>query len=231
MKVQDYSSLGVTAHIDVYESVSEGDTAAGKEGAVLAECNNNLVYRGALADFREQFVANVEEATSIARKTKQAKDGKGQLRTKEVEKDGKKVQEPIIVPDETEGDYIARVRAEKGLMDPDPWAAFAQPLADACGTFEEKDGKVSRVGNLAVDIKEPERKARGPIKLPEKFRLAAENVIKNGNQSTWVEKLRAEGLSVADLTGDAAKDAQTLGWAIKAREDAKQKAALAAEYN
>lgn len=228
MKRKDYNSLGVIAHILVYESVEEGDLAAGVKDAVLGQCNDNLSYRGALADFRDQFVPLVEEATGVSRKQVQAKDKDGKPKTEEVEVEGKKVQKPVMVPDETEGKYIARVRAEKGLQDEEAWKAFAQPLADKVGVYDEAG---VRTGDLAVDIKEPERKARGPVKLPEKFRLAAENIIKNNNAPSWVEKLRAEGHAVADLIGDAAKDAQTLGWAIKSREDAKQKAALAAEYN
>lgn len=231
MKRKDYNSLGVTAHILVYESVAEGDAAAGVVDAVLGQCNDNLSYRGALADFRDQFVPLVEEATGVSRKQVQAKDKDGKPKTEEVEENGKKVQRPVMVPDETEGKYIARVRAEKGLTDEEAWKAFAQPLADKVGVYEEQNGQLVRTGDLAVDIKEPERKARGPVKLPEKFRVSAENIIKNGNAATWAEKLKAEGHVLADLTGDAAKDAQILGWAIKAREDAKQKAALAAEYN
>lgn len=197
MKPVQYSTLeGLKLTVLNYESVEEGDNAAGRAGAVLDEANKNLTYRGALAIGRSALVVALVAATSIAFK----------MRT-ETGKDGK----PVEVEDETEGQYVKRVRAEKGLTGNDAgWLSFAQPIADSVSQTGDE-------GNpLAVDIKQPERTAK-PKKLPENYKEAATRIFTNGNEAKYAAQWQ---LTFGE---DKEKNVELLGWAIRADVLRKQK--------
>jgi hypothetical protein len=185
MKAVKFNSLGVEATLLVYESVKEGDQAAGKEDAVLDECNKNLAYRGALPVFRDKYTAAVAEHTGRERRSEVVKKNA----------DGSDVEKWT----ETEGEYIKSVCAELGVE-----PSSFQHLADAIGPIE-------------VDIKVPERTPTGPKKLHKDFLEASERIFANGNEAKWAKELKIT------LTGEREKDVLTLGWAIKAREDAARK--------
>lgn len=215
MKSVKYSTLeGLELSILNYESYEEADLAAGKPGAMLDEGNKNLSYRGALATGRSALVEAIQKETGIAIKTKTEKGD-----------DGKDVE----VRAETDGQYLKRVRAEKGLTDKDAeWKAFAQPIAD----------QVSQTGDegkpLAVDIKEPDRKG-GPKVLPKDYKTAAERVFTNGNQDKYAQMWNLTYVTPADGTPEAAtaarnKNVEILGWAIRAdvlKKEAEARAAYA----
>lgn len=197
MKPVQYSTLeGLKLTVLNYESVEEGDAAAGRVNAILDEANKNLTYRGALAIGRSALCEELAKVTGIAVKTH-----------KEPGKDGTEVE----VVDETEGTYVKRVRAEKGLTGNDPaWLSFAQPIADAVSSTGD-DGKP-----LAVDIKEPVRTAK-PKTLPANYKEAATRIFTNGSEIKWFEKF---GLTFGE---DRDKNIELLGWAIRGDVLAKQK--------
>jgi hypothetical protein len=215
-----YGTLkGLTIPVLVYSSVEEADTAAGKAGAVLDSANDNFHYRGGpAADTRDYICELLEKETSIARKTEPAKDSKGNVRKDE----GGNV---VMVPSESEGEYAARVCAEKGW---DDLKAF-QPQIDAWAATAE-DGKP-----LAVDAKTPERKSHLPTKLPARYKEAAAVAITKGTvdainsamANTIKKSFTATGDATKMFTGTATvkgtevpfnvsdKDADTLGRLLK----------------
>ena len=150
----------------------------------IEEGINNIAYRGVLAEFRAAFCEAVETATGIARNTKT------------IEKGDKKVE----VYDESEANYIRRVRAEKG------WT-------ETNGDLDDIGTKVAAA--LVFDPSAPERKPAAPKRLAAAFKEAAERIFNNGSHEKWAEKLSVT------YTGDREKDTLALGWAIKAAEDAK----------
>lgn len=211
MVIQEYDSLGVKVKVRVYESVEEGDKAAGVVGAVLKECNNNLTYRGSLADFRDLFCSRLEKETGIERLRRDSgkKDESG---------------EPIMVLDESEGRYKNRIEAliEAKKISP----VNFQQIADEISELKDEEGNYI----LQVDIKQPERKATGPKVLPKMYLETAKSLFAKGKQQKVADKIMGESGTSVNFTGDVEKDVIALGWAIKANEDAKRKAALA-EYD
>jgi hypothetical protein len=93
-----YNSLGVQVKLQVPASVEEFDTNAKRVGATLDYAIDNAVYRGSLADFREEFVNLVEVETGIPRETKTVGEGD---KAKEVYS-------------QSEAQYIAHVLATTG---------------------------------------------------------------------------------------------------------------------
>lgn len=207
MQTKQFDSLGVKATAqNVPTTVEEFDTNAKRSGACLDEAVNNVIYRSFLADFRALFCEAVETATEIVRKVKSVKKG-----DKDVE-----------VWDETEGEYIRRVRTSKGWEDDN---TELQRIADV----------VSQSPDLKFDASATERKATGPKKLPENYKVAALRIFTNGSQVKWAEKL---GLTYAEEVGENEEaiakvrnaNLETLGWAIKKVEDEKRKKAVEVEY-
>lgn len=137
MKTQEYSSLGLKVNVLVPESVTEFDTNAKREGACLAEAINNCVYRGTLAEFRDEFCIALEASTGVERKTKPSgkNDASGN---------------PVLIYAESEGEYPKRVAAEKGVE-----ITYFQSIADEVA------------GKLVFDASARERKAPAPKKIPQ----------------------------------------------------------------
>ena len=175
-----YKSLGCEVSIQVPSNVEDFDINAKRAGACLSEAINNVVYRGVLADFREAFCDAVEASTSITRRSTVV--GK----TKETKED--------ILKYENEGDYVNRVRVEKG------WVEDNTALQAIATEVSSK---------LVFDASATERKGPGPKKLPNAYKAAAAKIFANGNQDKWATKF---GIT---LTGDATKDADLIGWGIK----------------
>lgn len=203
MKPVVYNTLeGLKLTVLNYESYEEADAAAGRPNAMLDEGNRNLTYRGALAVGRSALCEAIEKATGIA------------FKTTTVMKDDKEVE----VPDETEGAYLKRVRAEKGMTENlAAWTAFAQPIADQVSATGD-EGKA-----LAVDIKEPDKKGK-PKTLPKEYKEAAERCFANGSQDKWAQTF------TLTYTGEKEKDVEILGWAIRAdvlRKQREQQASYA----
>lgn len=192
---QTVSTVGVKPTFLVPATVEEFDQNAKKVGACLQEAVNNVIYRGVLADFRATFCEEVEKDTGIERKWKTVERGKDK--------------KAVEVWDETEGDYITRVIATKGWTED---RTSLQAIADRVAP------------TIIFDASVTEAKERGPKKLPEAYKTAAERIFTNGNEAKWAEKLK--------LTFGPEKDknVELLGWAIKRVEDEKRKAAVEVEY-
>ncbi len=204
----------------VYESYDESDKAAGVALATLNSANDNFHYRGGpAADTREWICDMLEKDTGIERKTKPVNGKDGQPK-----KDDKGV--AILDWDESEGEYVRRVMAEKDWKD---LTSFQDALNTWAKTAE--DGKP-----LAVNAKAAERTPKAPPKLAAKYKLAAAKAITlgtvtaiNSNQLSKISKtFTATGDTsktyigtFADKTGKdvsftvSDKDAEALGWLLR----------------
>lgn len=199
---QKFSSIGNHVFgINVYESVAEGDKAAGKEGAVLAEANLNLVYRGALADARDLFIELLEQETGIPRR---------QRDTGEKDKDG----QPIMEVDEKDGDYYKRVLKETNKLEADkPFQHLADRVTEWVWT-NDKGEPTGEVG-LSVDIKKKVRTGPKVTKLAQKYLDAANNLIAKGADviNKWAAKFSAD--LGRTITAESLNDPMVLGRTIK----------------
>jgi len=202
MKTKEYSSLGLKVPFEVPETVEEFDTNAKRVGACLDEAINNVIYRGSLAEFRDEFCSKLEAQTSIERNTEPVmKDGKP------VVKDGAEVTRYS----ETEGDYVKRVCATKNV-EADSFQTLANEVANA----------------TKFDASAAERKPSAPKKLAELYKNSALACFKN-KEANWPRlesMLAGEGIAMPTLTGDEAKDVELVGWAIKAAKDSQAKKSL-----
>lgn len=212
-----YGTLkGLKATALVYESYEEADKAAGKPNAMLESGNDNGYYRGPAQDVREFICDLLFEETAIERKTKPT--GK---------KDDKGVE--ILAFDESEGEYAARVCAEKGWEDLTAFQAKLDEWAKTANKVVDAEGKVISESPLAIDIKERERKPAGPKKLAEVYKNSAVACFKN-KATNWprLETMLAnQGVAMPVLTGDEEKDVLAVGWAIKSAKDNEAKKSLA----
>lgn len=197
--------MGFVVPIKWYETVEEGDAAAGMVGTILEEANLNLTYRGGpLAEAREIICAVLEGETKIERKATDS---------------GKKDYDGYaIVIYEDADDYVKRVLASTGRTHD----TFNTAIAEACAAFDNEDGTFG----LAVDAKRKERKPPQPKKLAAIYLNTAKSVIVAGTQAKVEAMFATTKTAFPAATGDTEKDAQALGWAIKAHEDAKAKASL-----
>lgn len=232
MKTKRYGTLkGLELPVNVYESYEEADAAAGKLFALGDEGNDNMAYRGPLADGRELICQIVETATGIPMLTKDTgeKDDKGNA---------------ILEVIENEGAYVKRVCAEKGWED---LKAFQAELDMQAAAANEGKG-------LSVDIKAKTRKSSLPKKLAakykdgaakllagfgnlDKFAAAFENTVGRALGFTRTDdmavpyaikhsKKNADG-TIAELSATVSnKDAETLGWLVKEYNSAVEAAAL-----
>lgn len=199
MKQARFGTLkGLEVAVNVYESYTEADQAAGKADAMLAEGNASLAYRGPLGEGREILCEMLEEKTGIERKTSD---------TGKKDKDGN----AILKYDESEGEYATRVCNEKGW---DDLKAFQ-------GDFDSAVAASNNGTGLSVDIKRPERKAVGPKKLANKYFEKATAIIKNGNEEKFLNKFAEVVGKTVTFTpvGDEKKDGETLGWLCKEYTD------------
>lgn len=228
MKQRKYSSLGLDIHLAVPSFVEEfNELAKSKDpqaNPCLDEATNNIVYRGSLAEFREVFlhgraeekdaqgnvtaskIDGVEQVTGIARKTVPVLDKDD----KPVLKDG--VAQETWDKEDSEAKYFKRVCAEKGV-EPSSFQALAQTVADS----------------IVFDPSATERKPSAPKNLPKDILEKATAKVGQGEEAfNKVAKLIAKDLASEQVawTGDATKDADSLGWAIKAHIAWKAKQAL-----
>jgi hypothetical protein len=179
----------------------------GVENIATTIANRYFVYNETNPEARGILIDVLTKATGVPRKTKQAiKDGKPAV------KDGK----PVLVPDETENDYIKRALAQTGKAPAD----FQVQFEKACEASNEGKG-------IRCDARESERKAKA-IKLAEEYiknatwLLAPEQAAKFKGFQTAYRKV--VGKDLATLPADDSK-IETLGWAIReyVLEDARQR--------
>jgi len=193
----------------IYETVDEGDKAAGRVGAVLDECNTNLMYRGANADARDLIVTVAMEVTKL------------ELKTKTVKKADKEVQ----VPDETEQEFVERALAS-GKLTKDVLQTEVERRARNGWSYQD-DGATVTVPPIAVDIKGRERKPTRPPKLAQEFKTAAESLLGQYDDvkinTTLKKYLPAEKAVFKRGTtpADKEKNVEGLGWLIRDYQKAK----------
>lgn len=220
---------GLKLPVLVYETLAEAVTAGGGETIVLDQVNSNLAYRGPLATGRDIICTLLEDETGIERKMKD---------TGKVDKD----KNPIMAPDESEGEYAKRVCAEKGW---DDLTSLQSKLETAARNFKAEGEETAKP--LAVDITEKERKAPQPKKLANKYKLTAARIIAAGNIDAFNKNYLAQISKSFTASGDTSKmfkgtyevvdpvtkkptgttnsvevsdkDAEALGWLIKEYQD------------
>lgn len=215
MKETRYNTLGkLTLPILIYESVDEGDKAAGKVGAMLEGANDNFAYRGPLAEGRDIITEFLEEESGIERKTKDS---------------GKKDKDnnPILVYDEKQTNYVERVATAKGWTTPDgdpDLSRFQAQIDKLCRDRKTADGKADP---LAVDAKARERKPAAPKKLAAKYLDGAKALAAGPKFDKFVQDVKKLlGKEVVKPTDD--KSMEQLGWLVKEFLEAKEKQQLAA---
>lgn len=180
MKTKEYSSLGLDVPLSVPDSVQEFDLNAKRDGACLEEAVNNVVYRSALAEFREVFlhgrkevkdsngnttapgIDGVEQTTGISRKSVEK-----ELTSKD--EDGKP--KVVDVYDESEAVYFRRVCAQLA-------ADRKQPLDEIIKSFQPLASAVA--ASIKFDASAEARQPSGPKKLPKSYLEAAKKVIDAG---------------------------------------------------
>ena len=216
---------GLEAPILIYASSDEAnsiaqrkDAAGNPVDAVLEECNNNLVYRGPLADAREAVCTLLYSETGIERRKKD---------TGRKSKDGK-----AILADEAEGAYAEFVCNQKAWDD----LKFLQPRFDElCRHMPETDdeGNPKKDENgrpiffaLAADITQRVRVSK-PKVIAAKYIETAKKVLV-GKVDKFILAFHDEVGKELKLSGDPEVDLKAV--AIAARElcDVRERAALAA---
>lgn len=194
----------------VYESVQEADKDAGKDGAMLAEANNNLLYRGTYADARELIVDVVQELTKVPF-----------LMTDSGEKDEKGT--PIMERDtdrDSDAKYVKRALTATPSVTFDAVQKLVEQRAKGYATPTGE-----KVEALRADIRRRVAGPRKPAKLAQKYRDYASGIVKAKNVAKFNKASSAFGIAAFVPTGDAEKDLVALGWLCKAYADAKAAAA------
>lgn len=162
----------------------------GDESLVVEHFTQKLVYNHHNAEVRSAFLERLEAQTGIARQTEKKKKGE-----KEVE-----------VYTETEGEYFARVLAERGEKASD-YSSLLQETADGYS-----DGGGKKVEGFPLDGTKRARTGGAP-KLAKMYLQGAEDIEKAGKLDSAASKLAAElGIPVEPVVESIAR-------ALKERED------------
>lgn len=196
-----------------YETVDEADKAAGKVGACLQECNNNLHYRGTFADGRDLIVECTQEVTQVAFLTVE----------KEVEKDGKKSKVTIRDFDkDSDAKYVKRALALK----PDAFAAIQKIVEQRARgyTYKDEKGVAIQVPAIATDITVKVRQPK-VLKLAQKYKDIALLFLK-GEKDIKKFVAACAKFSIPAWTPTAGvsptddSNVTSLGWVLKAFQEA-----------
>jgi hypothetical protein len=189
-----------------YEISNEPETldeaialCGGETGAkiLIEHFVQKLIYNNHNPDLRPAFLERVEEKTGIARATEKKEKGK--------DSEGKP--KFIEVYSETEGEYFARVLAERSEKATD-YAALLQETAD--GGYTDAQG--NEVSGYPLDGTKRARAAGGP-KLAKMYVTGAEEIEKAGKLQSASVKLSEElGMKVEATVDSVAR-------ALKERED------------
>ena len=167
-----------------------------KEKALIEHFVQKLVYNHHNAELRTAFLERVEEKTGIAR----------QVEKKEKGTDSNGKPKVVEVYTETEGEYFARVLAERAEK-PSDYSPLLQETADG---FTAADGKV--VAGFPLDGTKKARGAGGP-RLAKMYISGAEEIEKAGKLDSAAKTLAAElGIPVEPAVEAVAR-------ALKERED------------
>ncbi len=139
MKAVQKNSLTFTVPVWEYESIEEGDKAAGEVGTMLEIANQNLYYRAKTAqNAREIIAATVAKESGVSRLTKPSVDKDG----KPILKDGN----PVTEFAESEETFVNRVFAQTNKTAKD----FQAAVTAACNAFNNGQG-------LRLNAAQPER--------------------------------------------------------------------------
>lgn len=194
----------------LYESFTEGDKDAGKDGAMLAEANNNLAYRGCYADGRELIVDIIQELTKVPF-----------LMTDSGEKDDKG--QPIM---ERDTDRDSDAKYVKRALTSVPSVTFEQVqklITQRARGYTTPTGE--KIDPIRVDIRRRVAGPRKPKVLAQKWKDYAAGILKAKNVAKFNKASAQFGITAFAATGDADKDLVSLGWLCKAYADAKAAAA------
>lgn len=208
--VLGYNDQSFKVPMLMYESAAEADKAAGREGATVDECNNNLAYRGSYADARELIVDCVQELT---------KEPFLQVDTGEKDDKGAPIMERDTDKD-SDAKYVKRALAAHPEVS---FEAVQNLVTKRARGWEYKDdkGQTVKIPAIAVDITKKTRTPAGPKKLAAKFSELAKGIIKAGSVPKFNKASSKYGIAAFTPTGDVDKDVTTLGWLCKAYSDAK----------
>lgn len=218
MKPIQIKSVGMVGMLPVPETVDEFDKNAKKVGACLDEATKNVLYRGVLNYVRDTFLHGMVEVKDGDKVVQPAFAGVDT--TFNIERDSKKVTRGDKEVDiwETEETYINRVRAQLiksgKAKDEAGVNALLQPL------FEKA------IVLCPFDASATERKS-GPAKLAQKWISSASDFLTGAKTSKGATYSLPKLLAAIkkDInkefvkSGDKDKDATTLGWLIKERDD------------
>jgi hypothetical protein len=179
------------------ENVAEAVAlCGGDEKALLEHFVQKLVYNHHNSELRSAFLERVEEKSGIAR----------QVEKKEKGTDSQGKPRVVEVYSETEGEYFARVLAERAEK-PSDYTPLLQETADG---YKDGDGK--DVPGFPLDGTKKARGAGGP-KLAKMYISGAEEIEKAGKLAAAASKLaEALGLRVDPTVDSVAR-------ALKERED------------
>ena len=179
------------------ENVTEAVAlCGGDEKSLIEHFVQKLVYNHHNSELRSAFLERVEEKTGIARQvTKKEKGTDNEGKPKFVE-----------VYSETEGEYFARVLAERGEK-PSDYSPLLQETADG---YSDGDGKP--VPGFPLDGTKKARSAGGP-KLAKMYVQGAEEIEKAGKLASAATRLSEELSLRIEATIDS------VARALKERED------------
>ena len=168
MITKQFKTLGLNFNFGVPESAEEYDSLAKRVGACLDSAVANHMYRGVFAEVRAGFVEALETSTGIKRKTKET----GKTRTIKGSDGAADTTEAILVWDETEADYFARVCAETSTT-PESYQSALDKV----------------VAGVVFDPSAAERAAPGPKTVAKKFTVAAQTILDAGAGTKAAAKL------------------------------------------
>lgn len=193
---------GFELNHSVPSSVEEYNSLApARNNPVLEDAILNIEYRSIFPKFRDALCDVVEKETGIKRRTKTVGEG----------------EKAKQVPDEAEGKYLNRVKAELGLEDADFVAKF-------------QDAAQGIMDGLKFDPSVAEREGgEGPKIGKNDLKLAKELLAKGGDEPTRVAGLLGAKLNrKVEVVGDAEADEKMLARAFgdyrrqKAAEEAQR---------
>ncbi len=172
----EVNSLGLKVVVPVPTNYADFDTLAGETNAALREGIRNILYRGTLAVFRNEFCDRLEEVSKVPRRFALAKNPDG---TDKVDTDGT----PVVESWEAEAVYVKRVAGDN----PEQY----QYIADEINSL------------LTFDPSRPEPKSAGPKAIAKVFLKTAQDIFDQGRGERVIAGLAAK-LGLTPVSQDVA---------------------------
>lgn len=235
MKSVIYTALAIAGTalnlpVLVPESVEEFDLLAKKPGAALDEAIANVIYRGFLAEFRGEFVSDLEDVL-IKEFPEHAELKRKTIKTGKTKKLADGTEEEVLKYDEAELEYVRRALGVLATLRNVPVVEISafQSLADAvlAKTEEVDDGNGGKITVPLIRFNplRNEPKERGPKVVPKMYIKAAEGIIAAGKVEAFFTK---QGIELPVFTEDVseadrlARITDTIARKIQALEDAER---------